>query len=273
MKRGIWMGIALLCAATSQAQSGFDLILSKEGKIVALPKEKQYELRMPKLSYQNVTPKGAREVDIKLRQFTPDIPSIHLPEERPMDMTIASSAYQPFYNVYTPMLRRVSPLALDFQETYTQRVSDNIDVIASGAQASWIGLGGITVLNTGVSWHNDRWMLYGGGFGGRYATPFDGVPGYFGGFNAQAAYRITDQLTIRAWGQYATYKNNQSKWKEKASKNPFMVQDPRYYHTMMGGALEFKFNENIGVGAGVNYEYNPLRRKMERQILVYPLFH
>ncbi|KEJ85067.1 hypothetical protein HMPREF1002_04779 [Porphyromonas sp. 31_2] len=36
--------------------------------------------------------------------------------------------------------------------------------------------------------------------------------------------------------------------------------------------MEFKITDNFWMGAGVNYEYNPVRRKMEPQFLVYPVF-
>ena len=47
---------------------------------------------------------------------------------------------------------------------------------------------------------------------------------------------------------------------------------PFFYHTQVGGAMEFKITDNFWMGAGVNYEYNPVRRKMEPQFLVYPVF-
>jgi hypothetical protein len=43
-------------------------------------------------------------------------------------------------------------------------------------------------------------------------------------------------------------------------------------HTGMGGAMEFMFTENIGAGMGVSYEYNPMRRRLEPQYLLYPIF-
>ena len=51
-----------------------------------------------------------------------------------------------------------------------------------------------------------------------------------------------------------------------------MLRNPFFYHTQVGGAMEFKITDNFWMGAGVNYEYNPVRRKMEPQFLVYPVF-
>ena len=43
----------------------------------------------------------------------------------------------------------------------------------------------------------------------------------------------------------------------------------------MGKSLRGKRLKRLGLfwmGAGINYEYNPVRRKMEPQFLVYPVF-
>ena len=118
MRRVAWICIAWISAmGMAQAQSGFDLILDKEGKIVALPKNKTYELQIPKVSYQTFTPRGSRDVDIKLRELAPVSQAETTLPEHPMDMRISSAAYQPFFNIYTPMIREVSPMALDFNET------------------------------------------------------------------------------------------------------------------------------------------------------------
>ena len=125
MRRVAWICIAWISAmGMAQAQSGFDLILDKEGKIVALPKNKTYELRIPKVSYQTFTPRGSRDVDIKLRELAPVSQAETTLPEHPMDMRISSAAYQPFFNIYTPMIREVSPMALDFNETYIKRLND-----------------------------------------------------------------------------------------------------------------------------------------------------
>lgn len=262
MKRGVLIFMAWICAFGIQAQSEFSFILNKEGKIIAIPKNKTYELNIPKFSYKTFTPSGTRDIDIKLRKFMPDIPQTGL-AERPMDMQISSAAYQPFFNVYTPMIREVSPMALDFNETYMKRLNESFDLIANGVQYTWPGAGGMTILNTGLSWHNDNWRIYGGGFGGRFFTPFNPSPGITAGFNAQVEYQATDWLLLRGWGQYAYYADEY--------RNPHMLENPFFYHSQVGAAFEVKINENIGVGAGINYEYNPARRRMEPQFLIFPV--
>ena len=248
----------------AQAQSDFDLILDKEGKIIALPKNKTYELHIPKLSYKTFTPKGSRDVDIKLREFKADISTPTL-QEHPMDMHISSEAYQPFFNIYTQMIRDVSPMALDFNETYLTRMNDHIDILANGMQYTWPGAGGMTIFNTGVRWHNERWNVYGGGFGGRFFTPFNSSPGITTGVHVQAEYRATDWLRLKGWGQYVYYADEYN--------NPHMARNPFFYHSRVGGAFEFKVTDNFWIGAGFNYEHNPATRKMEPQFMVYPAFN
>ena len=80
MRRGLFIFMAWICVVGIQAQSDFSFILNKEGKIIVLPKNKTYELNIPKASYKTFTPAGTRDIDIKLREFTPDIPHTSLQE-------------------------------------------------------------------------------------------------------------------------------------------------------------------------------------------------
>lgn len=162
------------------------------------------------------------------------------------------------------MLREVSPMALDFNETYTKRLNESFDLIANGVQYTWPGVGGMTIMNGGISWHSGNWSLYGGGFGGRFFSPFNPSPGITAGANVQVEYQPTDWLKLKGWGQYAYYADEYN--------NPHMLSNPFLYHTQVGGSMEFKVTDNFWMGAGINYEYNPVRRKMEPQFLVYPVF-
>lgn len=264
MKRSIITGMLLLAAICVQAQSELVMMVNKEGRLVAVPKMKMsYELNIPKLSYKTYTPSSTFDLDEKLRSFQPDAP--RMADERPMDMQVLSAAYQPFFNVFTPMIRRVSPMAFDFNETSLVPISDNVDFLVNGHQYTWPGAGGITRVTTQLEWHKDRWTFGGGAFAARYYTPFNPSPGFMGGVNVNASYQAADWLKIRGWGQYADYGND--------SRNPHMLMNPFYNHTNVGGALEFKLNNNFGVGAGVNYEFNPRNRKMERQVLFFPVFY
>jgi hypothetical protein len=48
MRRGLFIFMAWICVVGIQAQSDFSFILNKEGKIIVLPKNKTYELNIPK---------------------------------------------------------------------------------------------------------------------------------------------------------------------------------------------------------------------------------
>ena len=126
MKRGISLIILLLCALCLQAQSDLTWIRTKEGRMVAVPKRAVFDLNLPKFTYKSFTPSDRQLIEAKLREFIPDLPvQSAYEQERPMDMIISSAAYQPFFNPYTPMLRRVSPMALDFHEVSVVPISDN----------------------------------------------------------------------------------------------------------------------------------------------------
>lgn len=267
MKRKNLLGLLLMMSGLSlfttvRAQSDLVLTMNKEGKIIAIPRKNHYELNIPPWSYKSYTPSSSREIESKLRQFVPDIPST--PDERPMDMQVQSAAYRPYFDVFTPMLQQVSPMALDFNETSVVSINDDLYFLTNGRQYTWPGAGGLTVVEPSLAWRTGRWTLSVGAFGGKFYTPFNVSPKLMGGVNAQVKYEATDWLALRAWGQYATYGNE--------NENPHMLLNPFYNHTSVGGAMEFKFNDNFGIGAGVNYEYNPIRRKMEPQYLIYPIF-
>ena len=265
MKWGISVILLLLCTLFLQAQSNLTWIRTKEGKMVAVPKRMVFDLDLPKFVYKSFTPSNRQLIEAKLREFIPDFPVWSVYEqERPMDMTISSVAYQPFFNPYTPMLRRVSPMALDFHEVLIVPASEQVTFITSGRQYTWPGAGGLTRINVDLLWRHDRFSLSGGAFGGRYFTPFNPSPQFMGGFNTMASYDVADWLTVRGWGEYTFYD-------QKEKRNPHMLMNPFYNHTSVGGAFEFKVNDSgFKVGIGVNYEYNPIRGRMERQFLFYP---
>ena len=99
---------------------------------------------------------------------------------------------------------------------------------------------------------------------GSFFSPFNPSPGITAGANVQVEYQPTDWLKLKGWGQYAYYADEYN--------NPHMLSNPFLYHTQVGGSMEFKVTDNFWMGAGINYEYNPVRRKMEPQFLVYPVF-
>ena len=265
MKRGYFIIIALMaCILQGHAQSTMDFVLNREGKVTAVPKFKQFDFNIPEFSYKTYTPSIRTELEKKLREFTPDFPP--LADERPMDMQIQSLAYRPFFNVFTPMIRRVSPMALDFQEFAFTPISETTGVLTVGEQFTWPGVGGLTRISSSMVWQQGRLTLTGGAFAGRYFTPFNYSPDFMGGVNATISIETTDWLTIKGWGQYALYQKGER-------MNPHMLLNPYYNHSSVGGAFEFKVTEGFRFGVGINYEYNPWSRKMDPQFLVYPAFN
>lgn len=204
-------------------------------------------------------------IDDMLKAYEP-APTTTKLDERPMDMQVMSSAYMPFYNEYAPMLRRSSPMAFDFREVEFFPLNENLTFVVAGQQQTWPGLGGQTDISTALSWHSGPWQVTGGGFAGRYFTPFNSSPELVSGANLRASYQATDWLKINTWGQYAGYNSTER-------RNPHMIMSPYFYHNSIGTSLEFKVNENFGVGAGIQYDFNPMNRKWERQILVFPVFY
>lgn len=269
MKRVISLLALLLWACTLNAQSDFTWTRNKDGKIIVLPKRPVFGLNLPKIDYEKLYLHSTHSlIEEQLRTFKPELQDeiqFHVGlEDRPMDRQVLSTAYQPFFNPYTPMLRQISPMALDFHEVSLVPIDEKLTFVTSGQQYTWPGVGGLTRINTGLTWNVDRWTFSGGAFAGRFFTPFNPSPQLTGGFNVMASYELTDWMTIRGWGQYAFYSN-------KEEKNPHMLLNPFYNHTSVGGAFEIKVNDSgFKVGVGVNYEVNPMNGKMNRQFLIYP---
>jgi hypothetical protein len=248
-----------------QAQTPTELIytVNKEGKIMAVPKYRTYELGIPAYSYKSYTPSSNREMEMKLKEFVPELP-LSL-DERPMDMQVLSAAYRPFFDIYAPMMRAVSPMAYDFSETSIVPINEKMAFFAIGTQYTWPGMGGQTTISPGMIWQQDKWTITGGGFAGRFYTPLNLSPGYVIGAHLQIGYDVNERITLRSWGKYAHYGNREN-------YNPYMLMNPFFNHTSVGGAAEYMLNEHFGIGGGVNYDYNPYNRRMERQYLLFPVF-
>lgn len=245
------------------AQSEFRFILNKEGKIIAIPKMEHFEFNIPEFSYKSYTPASTRMIDDMLKAYEPA--SNSKLDERPMDMQILSGAYEPFYNEYAPMIRRVSPTAFDFREVEFFPLNENLTFAILGQQQTWPGLGGTTTVDARLVWANGPWQVDGGGFASRYYTPYNLSPKLVTGVNLHASLQATDWLKIHSWGQFAGYSGKE--W-----SNPHMLMNPHFHHNSIGTALEFKLNENFGVGAGVQYDFNPMKNKWERQVILFPVF-
>lgn len=260
----VFLLFSFLTVHAIYGQSDFTFTLNKEGKLIALPKRINFDFNIPEFSYKSYTPTSNRIANDLLKNYQP-VPNPKL-DERPMDMKIMSGAYSPFYNEYAPMLRRVSPIAFDFSETEFIPLNEHLTFLVHGRQESWPGLGGQTFINPALSWQEGPWQITGGGFAGRFFTPFNQSPAFFAGANLRTSYQATDWLKVNAWGQYAGYNG-------KESKNPHLIMSPFFHHSSVGTSVEFKLNPNFSVGAGMQYEFNPIRNKWERQFLIFPVFH
>ncbi|MDD4515526.1 hypothetical protein [Massilibacteroides sp.] len=254
----LWGGLFLY------AQSDFTFMLNKEGKIIALPKYVEFNFNIPEFSYKSYTPASTRMITEQLKTYEPGTTTKL--DERPMDMQVMSGAYKPYYDEFALMKKRVSPTVFDFEEVEFFPLNENLMFSVAGQQQTWMGLGGQTSINPDLTWHSGPWEIGGGGYVARYFTPFNMSPGLVSGANTHASFQATDWLKVRAWGQYAGYANKE--W-----SNPHMAMNPLFYHNNIGGALEFRLNKDLSIGAGMQYEFNPMKNKWERQFLLFPIFH
>lgn len=276
MRRGLVFlcGLFCFCLVHGQQFSELEFALNKKGEIVGVPRLKSFELKIPKIDYSSYTPASTRNLDLKMAEIDP-LYIAFSQDERPMNMQILSRAYMPFFYEYTPMLRRVSPMAFDFQEFSVTPLSENVGVVVSGAQYTWPGAGGMNIVATDMVLTSGAFTLVGGGFAGRYSTPFNPQPGYMVGANIHMMYDVADWMRLHGWGRYVYQfgENNPYNKELKGIDNPHMILNPFFPHTSLGGAVEFKINEKFGVGVGVNYDYNHWNKRFDRQFLFSPVFN
>ncbi|MCD7936458.1 MAG: hypothetical protein LUG98_06325 [Tannerellaceae bacterium] len=269
MKR---LSILLFCSVIASglfAQSNFRMAVNEQGKLDLFPTFTRYTIDMPEFSFDplvyvnSYTPASTLKLDRYSPHFNPEM-SI-LSDERPMDMQILSSAYKPFFNIYTPLLRRSNPWALDYFEAYGYGLNEHLAFVASGFQETWPGGGAYNTVSANLAWNNERWTVHGGTFAGRYATPYQIHPGFMGGVNMGVDFQATDWLKIKTWGQYTLYD-------KEGKDNMFLHLNPGYRNMAIGGAMEFKVTDNFGIGVMVEQNYNPMRRKWETNRMIYPIF-
>lgn len=257
--------VSLLSGLTATAQSDLTWTLNKDGKIFIIPKKIDYEFHIPKQSYKSYTPSSTHKIEYKLKEFHSDPITLHM-DERPMDMQVLSAAYQPYFNVFSPMLRKMSPMAFDFNESLLVSINEKFSFITNGQKYTWPGAGGLTTLDGHIIWKEGPWTLSGGVYGGHYYTPFNPSPALMGGVQASVHFQATDWLGLKAWGRYAEYG-------DKNKRNGHVMMNPFFYHTEAGSALEIKFNDNFGIGMGLDFQYNPIKRKIEPKYMLYPIFY
>ncbi len=274
-----WM-IACICLFTYQvslyAEERLCFVMDQKGKLFAIPTEQKYEWEIPKATYKSYIPlsEQSRLLQYKYiayyQRFSEDISrdahSVALlnvaESDRPANMHSLSKAYQPFFNPYTAMFRRMNPMALDYDELYLHPVSENTLFIANGIQETWPALGGMNILQTSLSHQIGNATITVGGFGGRYYTPYTNSPTLWGGINILLHYQVNDWMALKAWGSYAFYGDN--------AADPFLMMNPLLNRTNVGGAVEIKVAEHLKLQFGMNYQYDHFNKRMNRQFLFSP---
>lgn len=259
------LGCLASAAGAQQSLPRLRFIMGKEGKLTAIPVlGTAAPIRIPEVGYASYTPSASylQRLEIEQAEFRPETAA--LSAERPMDMNVLSGAYRAFFDEYAAMLKRVSPMALDFDEYEVYPVGAQSAFVLHGRQFTMPGAGGVTTAGAAIAWGNERLTLTGGAFAGRYFSPYATAPRFMGGANVSARYEVNDWMALRGWGQYMHSGDN--------GRDPFLQMNPLLEQTNVGGAVEFKVGDNGGFGVGINYQYNHFDRRMHPQYMVFPVF-
>ncbi|MDR2495605.1 MAG: hypothetical protein LBD21_00535 [Tannerellaceae bacterium] len=253
----------MLFASAVQAQLSGDIMFDKDGRPFTIPRFHDYNLNL-----QPSATEPLLNADRRASVLPAAYESFSSPEalaDLPLNVHVLSTAYAPFYNPYTPMMRRVSPFALDFSEARAMPLGDNMALITYGRKATLPLFGGQTDISTQLAWQHNNLTIAGGIFAGNYYTPLNPSPALMGGINLNARYQFAEKMALRGWGQYSLYGDN-------GAMNPWVQHGAVFNHTSLGGALEYMFNENFGLGGGVEYRFNYFKGRLEPHPVVYPIF-
>jgi hypothetical protein len=259
----ICITLLTVLSCSLKAQQQFNVMFDKDGKAFIIPSSRKYTIEASE-------PLSSSCADYKSNPPPqPFIDGSNAQQSQlaslPSNINVLSSAYAPFFNPYTQMFARVSPFALDFNETNAVMIYDNLAAIIQGRKTTWPLLSGQTDISSSIVWRNNRLTVAGGVFAGNYYTPLNLSPALMGGISLDARYEMSDKFALRGWGQYAVHGAN-------GANNPWIYNNAWMNHTGAGGAIEYMVNDNFGIGGGVEYRFNPMKGKLEPHPVVYPVF-
>ncbi|MCD8260745.1 MAG: hypothetical protein LUD15_04025 [Bacteroides sp.] len=151
----------------------------------------------------------------------------------------------------------------DFSTRYYYTITDKSSVSSYHFMNTYPAMG--AVIQTGALYNfqvNDRLVLSAGAYGAQYNinrfTQSDV------GLNAQVYFQLHERVGIRGFGQYSGM----------AGRNRLPGPlSPMFPQSGYGGALQFKITEKFSLEAGMEREFDPVRRKWINRPYFAPVFH
>jgi hypothetical protein len=262
MKRLIFLLLLTYFTAAINAQREFKLVFTEKGKAIAIPDPRKPSYIIPEYSFGKITPPST---DLDYTVTTASTDYNELLSTQPFNVQVLSAAYRPYFNPFTPLLTKASPTALDFTEYSFLPLNEKLGLFTTGQKVTYPFLAGKTTLSSMLVWQHERLNIMGGGFVGTFYTAFNNSPVLMGGLKLDLHYELSEKFALRGWGSYTVYQGQER-------KNPLIYTLPVFNYTGFGSALEFMFNENFGVGGGIEYEFNYLKGRLEPHPVVYPIF-
>lgn len=162
--------------------------------------------------------------------------------------TLSGNLFSPdLYLSTNESILRHNPAILNYNYSNTDRLSDHLYYIPFNQLTTYIGLGEYNNIGASLLWiPTSKLSINTSAFISKqfgYIFPSRQIS-Y--GAGVMLKYSITDKLIFRAWGQYVTHGNN----------DPFLNLYNLFPKTSIGADLQYKANQKMGFGIGIEYHYN-----------------
>jgi hypothetical protein len=166
----------------------------------------------------------------------------------------------------------------DFQRYASFLLSPEVILTMYGDHSTYPAMGSMMQAGAGITYFSpdERWELSGGVYAANYsmAMPAAIAGAQFAnpnaprgtqwdlGLNASLAYRISDRLRVRVFGQYSGY----------GKSNSFHgYMNPMYPQSNYGIVMELKVSNHVEIHGGMERVYDPTKMKWTTVPMIYPV--
>ncbi|MCD8166065.1 MAG: hypothetical protein LUE93_08000 [Bacteroides sp.] len=243
----LFIGIAFSWTAVAQQENEPDSIaVSGNREIPENP-----ELRKPVETEYSFTEELLPEIEEPLPPFDP------------VKLNLSPLKYVAYPYNQVPGITYHNQHLYNFSTRYYQPITDKSSVSSYHFMNTYPAMG--AVIQTGALYNfqvTDRLVLSAGAYGAKYTINRFNQSDL--GLNAQVYFQLHERIGIRGFGQYS----------EMAGRNMLPGPlSPMFPQSSYGGAIRFKINEKFSLEAGMEREFDPVRRKWINRPYFAPVFH
>jgi len=140
-----------------------------------------------------------------------------------------------------------NPLASDFNNTQTDRLSSQFSIFSNGQKVTHAGLGEFTKLSSSLGWQPSKKLtVEAGGFVGRQFEFATLAQHDIMGASIRTKYDLTGKVQFNSWGLYANPGDN----------NTLAGFNALFPHSGIGSSVSVQIKNLSKIEGGVEYQYN-----------------